>query len=97
MSVKSRRSMLLKHKQWKDDRFNVSTKKFLNTFHLYLWRSLESPGIRYLAGSVSTAESMSQELLKEGYIVKVVHAATDTEYELRGGTLLPVGTSPVPA
>jgi hypothetical protein len=97
MSLALGRNMSLKPKHLQADRSNVRTKNFLNAFHLYLWRSLESPGIRYLAGSVSTAESMSRELLKEGYIVKVIHAATDTEYELRGGALLPVRTSPVPA
>jgi len=63
-------------------------------FYLYLWRSAKAPGIRYLAGSVLAAEAMCGALVKEGYIVKVVHAATDTEYEWRQGVLLPVYTSP---
>lgn len=64
----------------------------LESFYLYLWRSIESPGIRYLARSVPAAEAMTRELMRQGYIVKVVHAATDTEYEWRQGALLPAGT-----
>ena len=60
------------------------------SFHLYLWRSTETPGIRYLARSVAYAEAMYRALVDEGYIVKVVNAATDTEYEMREGTLLPL-------
>jgi hypothetical protein len=74
----------------------VGRQSLLESFHLYLWRSAETPGIRYLARSVSYAEAMYRELVDEGYIVKVVHAATDTEYEMREGTLLPVN-SPVTA
>ena len=65
-------------------------------FALYLWRSPESPGTLYLANGLSTAEALSRSLAEEGYIVKVVHAATDTEYEFRDGALrpLPHGVNP---
>jgi hypothetical protein len=69
---------------------------FSEGFALYLWRSPESPGTLYLANEFSTAEALCRSLAEEGYIVKVVHAATDIEYELRNGTLLPLpqGLSP---
>ena len=76
---------------------NVGQPGLIENFYLYFWRSMESPGIRYLARSISAAEAMSQELLREGYIVKVVHAATDTEYEWRQGALRPAQDAPVPA
>ncbi len=79
------------------DEWNVGQQGLFENFYLYFWRSLESPGIRYLARSASAAEAMSRELMQEGYIVKVVHAATDTEYAWRQGALLPVGASLVPA
>ncbi len=61
------------------------------SFALYLWRSPESPGTLYLANGFSTAETLCRSLAEDGYIVKVVHAATDTEYELRDGALSPAG------
>lgn len=67
----------------------VGQQGLIENFYLYFWRSMESPGIRYLARSISAAEAMSQELVREGYIVKVVHAATDTEYRWRQGALRP--------
>jgi hypothetical protein len=68
-------------------------------FALYLWRSPQAPGTLYLANGFSTAEVLSRILAEEGYIVKVVHAATDTEYELRNGALRPLhqGASPAMA
>jgi hypothetical protein len=62
---------------------------FSEGFALYLWRSPESPGTLYLANGFSTAEALCRSLAEDGYIVKVVHAASDTEYELRDGALLP--------
>jgi hypothetical protein len=69
---------------------------FSEGFALYLWRSPESPGTLYLAKGFSTAEALCRSLAEDGYIVKVVHAATDVEYELRNGALspLPQGLSP---
>jgi hypothetical protein len=60
------------------------------SFALYLWRSPESPGTLYLANGFSTAEALSRSLAEDGYIVKVVHPATNTEYELRDGALRPL-------
>jgi hypothetical protein len=70
---------------------------FSEGFALYLWRSPESPGTLYLANGFTTAEALCRSLAEEGYIVKVVHAATDVEYELRNGALspLPQGLNPV--
>jgi hypothetical protein len=67
------------------------------SFALYLWRSPDSPGTLYLANGFSTAEALCRGLADEGYIVKVVHPATDTEYEMRDGELRPLshGLSPV--
>jgi hypothetical protein len=66
-------------------------------FALYLWRSPESPGTLYLANGFSTAETLCRSLSEDGYIVKVVHAATDTEYELRDGALWPLPQEMSPA
>jgi hypothetical protein len=63
---------------------------FSEGFALYLWRSPESPGTLYLANGLSKAEALCRCLAEEGYIVKVLHAATDTEYELRDGALWPL-------
>jgi hypothetical protein len=58
-------------------------------FCLYLWRSVEAPGAVYLAESALSAQTVCQELLQDGYIVKVVHMATGVEYEMQDGALLP--------
>ena len=68
----------------------MAPSSFSESFELYLWRSPESPGTLYLARGFSTAEALCRSLAEDGYIVKVVHAATDTEYELREGALLPL-------
>jgi hypothetical protein len=63
---------------------------FSEDFALYLWRSPDSPGTLYLANGFSAAEALCRSLAEDGYIVKVVHPATDTEYELRDGALWPL-------
>jgi hypothetical protein len=63
------------------------------SFALYLWRSPQSPGTLYLTKELSTAEVLCRSLADDGYIVKVVHPATDTEYELRDGALQPLSQS----
>ena len=62
-------------------------------FCLYLWRSLESPGILYLARSIDSARAVYTGLAQEGYIVKAVHMDSGTEFEMRNGALRPVGTA----
>jgi len=47
-----------------------------------LWRSPNAPGTLYLAKGFDTAETLCRGLTDDGYIVKVVHMASDTEYEL---------------
>jgi hypothetical protein len=62
-------------------------------FCLYLWRSLESPGILYLARSIDSARTVYAGLSGEGYIVRAVHMESGTEFEMRDGALLPVRES----
>lgn len=61
-------------------------------FCLYLWRSLDVPGTLYLAPDHLSAQAVSAGLIAEGYVVKVVHAATNTEYEMSDGKLLPLSS-----
>jgi hypothetical protein len=70
---------------------------FPASFALYLWRSPRAPGALYLANGLSTAEALCRGLAEEGYIVKVVHPATDTEYEMRDGALRPLSQGLSPA
>ena len=58
-----------------------------DSFCLYLWRSPEVPGTLYLAKGFETAETLCRGLTEDGYIVKVIHMATDTEFELSQGKL----------
>jgi len=60
-----------------------------NHFFLYLWRSPDSPGTLYLAQGFETAEALCRGLTQEGYIVKVIHMATDVEFQLNDGRLYP--------
>src|ERR1700733_6482920 len=71
-----------------------------NSFYLYLWRSPNSPGTLYLAQGFETAEALCRGLTDDGYIVKVIHMASDTEFELCGGRLCPTtsgSSSPGPS
>ena len=68
----------------------VTSSAVSDEFCLYLWRSLESPGILYLARSLDSARTVYEGLAHEGYIVKAVHLNSGTEFEMRGGALLPV-------
>jgi hypothetical protein len=63
-------------------------------FYLYLWRSPNAPGTLYLAKGFETAETLCRGLTEDGYIVKVVHMASDTEFELCEGSLKPTPVSP---
>ena len=58
-------------------------------FCLYFWRSLQAPGTLYLARNINSARALCTELTAAGYIVKIVQMATDIEYELRDGALVP--------
>jgi len=58
-------------------------------FYLYLWRSPNSPGTLYLAKGFETAEALCRGLTQDGYIVKVIQAATNTEFELCDAKLCP--------
>ncbi len=60
-----------------------------DSFYLYLWRSSDSPGTLYLAKDFKTAEALCRGFTDDGYIVKVVHMATNAEFELREGKLCP--------
>ncbi len=59
-------------------------------FCLYLWRSVEAPGILYLAKGIENASAVYNELTEDGYIVRAVHMNSDTEYHMREGALMPV-------
>lgn len=61
-------------------------------FCLYLWRSLDAPGVSYLANSVDSASAVFCEMQAEGYIVKAVELESDQEFELQNGVLVPVLT-----
>ena len=63
-----------------------------DSFYLYLWRSPNAPGTLYLAKGFQTAEALCRGLAEDGYIVKVVHMATDTEFELCDGKLRPTNS-----
>jgi hypothetical protein len=65
-----------------------------DTFYLYLWRSPSSPGTLYLAKGFETTEALCRGLTEDGYIVKVIQTATDTEFELRQGRLRPIEKAP---
>ena len=67
-----------------------------NNFYLYLWRSPDSPGTLYLAKGFGTAEALCRGLTEDGYIVKVIHTATDTEFELSRRKTLPRRAKLVP-
>jgi hypothetical protein len=61
----------------------------IDSFCLYLWRSKSAPGTLYLANSFETAEMLCRGLTEDGYIVKVIHTATNMEFELCEGKLRP--------
>jgi hypothetical protein len=67
----------------------VASTALRDEFCLYLWRSLDTPGTLYLANDLDSAAAVYAGLIAEGYIVKVVHAPTNTEYEMCDGALLP--------
>jgi hypothetical protein len=64
-----------------------------DNFYLYLWRSPDSPGTLYLAKGFETAETLCRGLTEDGYIVKVIHMTTDTEFELSDGKLRPTAAN----
>lgn len=59
-------------------------------FCLYLWRSLEAPGVSYLPSSVESAHNVYCQMRAEGYIVKAVELGSGREFEVRNGALVPV-------
>ena len=68
---------------------NVASPALNDEFCLYLWRSLDVPGTLYLANDLASAQAVYAGLVAEGYVVKIVHPATNTEYEMCDGKLLP--------
>ena len=68
----------------------MATPALRDEFCLYLWRSIDVPGTLYLATDLESAEAVYAGLIAEGYVVKVVHVATNTEYEMCDGKLLPL-------
>ena len=68
---------------------HVGTSALRDEFCLYLWRSVNMPGTLYMAKDLRHAQAVYAGLIAEGYVVKVVHARTNTEYEMSDGSLLP--------
>ena len=68
----------------------MATLAVRDEFCLYLWRSLDVPGTLYLAKDLRHAQAVYAGLIAEGYLVKVVHAETNTIYEMSDGKLLPL-------
>jgi len=50
-----------------------------DAFCLYLWRSVEAPGILYLARGMDSARAVYRELAEDGYIVRAIHMNSNTE------------------
>ena len=69
---------------------NVASPALHDEFCLYLWRSRDVPGTLYLARDLEHAKAVYAGLIAEGYVVKVVHAPTNTAYALCDGALLPI-------
>jgi hypothetical protein len=67
-----------------------------DSYYLYLWRSPNSPGTLYMARGFETAEALCRGLTEDGYTVKVVHTATDTEFELWEGKLRRIASDSTP-
>jgi hypothetical protein len=72
------------------DDWSVVANHGTEPFCLYLWRSVEAPGILYLAKGIESARAVYCELVEDGYIVRAIHMDSDTEYEMREGVLMPV-------
>jgi hypothetical protein len=60
-----------------------------DAFCLYLWRTVQAPGTLYIAAGLHQATAVHKELVGDGYLVKVVHVNTNTQYVMRDGTLIP--------
>ena len=58
-----------------------------DSFCLYLWRAPHLPGTLYMADGLETTEALCKGLTDDGYIVKVVHMATNLEFEWSAGRL----------
>jgi len=72
--------------------FAMAMRTLADSFCLYLWRSPELPGTLYLANGLEATETLCKSLTEDGYIVKVVHTATNAEFQLNAGRLCPAGT-----
>ncbi|MGP0075818.1 MAG: hypothetical protein ACLPWF_28210 [Bryobacteraceae bacterium] len=71
------------------DKTDVAPLSTPDNFSLYLWRSPKRPGTLYMASGFEAAEALCRGLTEEGYIVKVIHTASNTEFELSRGKLFP--------
>lgn len=58
-----------------------------DSFCLYLWRSPDLPGTLYMSSGFEATEALCRALADDGYIVKVVHTASDSEFQLSAGRL----------
>jgi len=81
--------MAMQHSVVAADAFAMAMPTLADSFCLYLWRSPELPGTLYLANGLEATEAICKVLTEDGYIVKVVHAATNAEFHLNAGRLCP--------
>src|ERR1700733_4765565 len=59
------------------------------SFYMYLWRSPNLPGTLYVAQGFEETEALYRGLAEDGYIVKLIHTATNAEFQLSAGRLCP--------
>jgi hypothetical protein len=84
----------------------MATSGIPESFFMYLWRSPNLPETLYAAQGFEETEALYKGLGDDGYIVKLIHMATNAEFELSAGRLCPAqglsrespseGTSPGP-
>ncbi len=67
----------------------MATSSIPETFFMYLWRSPNLPGTVYVAQGFETTEALYKGLAADGFIVKLIHIATNAEFELSAGRLCP--------
>ena len=56
---------------------------------MYLWRSPKLPGTLYVAQGFEATEALYKAFAEDGYIVKLIHTATNVEFGLNAGRLCP--------
>ncbi|MGP0076554.1 MAG: class I SAM-dependent methyltransferase [Bryobacteraceae bacterium] len=75
----------------------MGTATIPESFYMYLWRSPTLPGTLYVAQGFEETEALYRGLAEDGYIVKLIHTATNAEFELSAGRLCPSPGSLLPS